>query len=186
MRGFLLLVILFSMPPATAWAGGGSQEAGVCPGFAEGPVVIMRDGCFTGVAHFTDAGSLSIRNDGTAQHSYTAVGGSFDTGLLSPGQTAILTGIGPGIYQVYCTLHASPAGDGMAGVLVVGDSTGAEPAAEQSSTGRPTMVRSSVVVAVIGALGGWILAASGIGRRRANRIASSAREPGRWGGNRGR
>lgn len=171
MLKLLFLALLFAAtPPAALAGGGGRSEAGVCPGFAEGSVVVMRDGCFTGVAHFVDSGSLTVRNDGRVPHTYTAVDGSFDTGILNSGQSAEIAGIGSGVYRVYCTLHATPTGDGMAGVLVVGAPAGAEAALagspEPPTTANPGAARagSGVVIAVLGAAAGWLLANRRAGR----------------------
>lgn len=121
--GFLMAAVAAMLAvPAIASAGGGGQQAGACPGFAEGAAISMLDGCFDGVAHFAPAGgTLTIENVGAAPHSYTAVDGSFDTGVLDGGQSAELSGVAPGVYRVFCTLHGTRSGEGMAGALIVGD-----------------------------------------------------------------
>lgn len=174
---FLALVLMFTAAPATALAGGGgTTDAGTCPGFAEGSIVSMRDGCFTGVAHFAPNDTLTIRNDGLAPHTYTAVDGSFDTGVLASGETVELTGLATGVYRVYCTLHATPKGDGMTGVLVIGVPT--EPGSAQievfegSIPGAETAGLSGESVGVIGlavaagAGAGWFVAGNRFTRRR--------------------
>ncbi len=124
MRRAGLLALVAAMlvaAPSVALAGGGGQQAGACPGFAEGARISMLDGCFDGVAHFAPAGeTLTIVNTGHAQHNYVAVDGSFDTGWIQPGQQRELRDVAPGVYRVFCTLHGSSTGQGMAGVLVVG------------------------------------------------------------------
>ncbi len=134
--GLLAVVVAVVVAvPAVALAGGGMRQAGACPGFAEGAEVSMLDGCFDGVAHFAAAGAaLTIVNDGAAPHTYTAVDGSFDTGTMEAGEEFTLDGIAPGVYRVYCTLHGTASGNGMAGVLVVGDPSpsGAAPIAAPS------------------------------------------------------
>jgi hypothetical protein len=70
-----------------------------------------------------------VRNDGELPHTYTAVDGSFDTGLLQPGQSAEIRVGDAGVFGAYCTLHGSSAGGGMAGALVVGDPAAASAAA---------------------------------------------------------
>lgn len=104
--------------PAAVQAGGGGNSA-YCRGFTEGAAVSMVDSCFDGVAHFAAGPDLAVRNDGQAPHSFTAVDGSFDTGLLQAGEAMDLQ-VEPGIYRVFCTLHGNRSGEGMAGVLVVG------------------------------------------------------------------
>ena len=107
--------------PRAALAGGGGG-GGLCAGFASGDTLIMRDSCFEGTAHFASpGGTLVVSNEGSAPHSFTAVDGSFDTGLLQPGQTARIPLEADGISRAYCTLHGTADGHGMAGVLVVGN-----------------------------------------------------------------
>lgn len=109
---------------AMAGGGGGGGGGGRCSGFTSGETLVMLDSCFNGVAHFVAAGgTLTVRNDGQAPHSYTAVDGSFDTGLLSPGETTEVPVGKNGLLPVYCTLHGTRDGHGMAGLLVVGDPT---------------------------------------------------------------
>jgi plastocyanin len=117
----LLTVGLILLLPGVVLAGGGGGGA-ICAGFATDSTVVMRDNCFEGTAHFAEAGTtITIRNEGHLPHSFTAVDGSFDTGLLDGGQRAEIELEGAAIVQVYCTLHGTAQGSGMAGILVVGD-----------------------------------------------------------------
>jgi hypothetical protein len=121
MLAVLVLVIAF---PGVALAGGGEVDLSGCAGYGEGNTISMRDSCFAGTAHFVPSDTLvAVRNDGAMAHSLTAVDGAFDTGLVDPGQSAQLTFDEPGIYRVFCSLHGTAAGEGMAGVVVVGDAT---------------------------------------------------------------
>ncbi len=114
-----LVGLLFAAAPAAAGGGGGG---GPCGGFGSGTKMVMYDNCFDKVAFSAQPGSeLLVINEGGQSHSYTAVDGSFDTGLLRPGQTAHIKLGSTGIVQVYCTLHGTASGDGMAGVVVIGD-----------------------------------------------------------------
>ena len=114
------VLVLFSSPAMAG--GGGVRGGGPCSAFAEGDTVSMLDFCFDGTAHFAPAGvPLTVTNEGGAPHDYTAVDGSFATSLLEGGQATTIEGLEPGIYRVYCTLHGTSTGNGMAGVLVVGD-----------------------------------------------------------------
>lgn len=165
MKKALFLVAALLLVPGVAAAGGGMHEAGSCPGFAEGDTVVMRDGCFSGVAQFADSGDVTIVNEGYAPHSYTAVDGAFDTGLIDPGQTATLTGIDPGVYKVYCTLHADLSGNGMAGVLVVGDGGGAAaatPPIDRPGEATPAEEAGFPLIAGLATLAGG-LALAGVG-----------------------
>ncbi len=126
---FTVLSVL-ALAPTAALAGGGGGGGGPCAGFASGSSLILRDSCFDGIAHFTEAGAtLEVRNDGQYPHSFTAVDGSFDTGLLDIGQSAQIELGAAGIVEVYCVLHGRSTGEGMAGVLVVG-----EPAVQAAAT----------------------------------------------------
>jgi hypothetical protein len=82
----------------------------------------MRDSCFEGTAHFVAAGStVQVVNEGDAPHSLAASDGSFDTGtLLSGEQAEIVIGHG-GVIRIFCRLHGTAEGAGMAGVIVAGE-----------------------------------------------------------------
>jgi hypothetical protein len=103
--------------------------------------VVLRDNCFDKVAFSVQPGAdLLVVNEGGQSHSYTAVDGSFNTGLLKPGQTAHITLGSAGIVQVYCTLHGTASGEGMAGVVLVGD-----PAlASAASGGMPAEAKGAI------------------------------------------
>lgn len=116
----MLAIIVLIVLPAGAAAGGGGGGLGACAGFASGDTVTMRDNCFEGTAHFAGGDTITILNEGQMDHTYTAVDGAFDTGALRSGETADIDAE-PGIHRVYCTLHSTPDGEGMAGVLIVGD-----------------------------------------------------------------
>ncbi len=121
MRRLLMAATLILLVPVPALAGGGGHVA-QCPGFDSGTSVSMFDSCFSGTAHFAPSETtITIRNDGALPHSYTAVDGSFDTGELQAGETSEVTVDEPGVYEVFCTLHGTADGGGMAGVLLVGE-----------------------------------------------------------------
>jgi hypothetical protein len=103
---------------------GGVGFTSLCPGFTEGTTISMLDSCFSGTAHFAPTGSpLVVSNDGELPHTLTAVDGSFTSDELQPGETFEITFDEPGVFEVFCTLHGTAAGEGMAGVLVVGEAT---------------------------------------------------------------
>lgn len=82
----------------------------------------MLDSCFEGTAHFAPAGeTITVVNDGALPHTFTAVDGSFDTGQLEAGESYEITVEEAGIIEVFCSLHGTADGAGMAGVLVVGE-----------------------------------------------------------------
>ena len=120
-RLFVAFAILM-LTPGVALAGGGGVDPSACPGYAEGTAISMRDSCFVGTAHFAPSGTtITVTNDGGLPHTLTAVNGSFDTGQIAPGSDAQLNVEEPGIYRIFCTLHGTAQGLGMAGVLVVGE-----------------------------------------------------------------
>ncbi len=121
MRRVLLIVTILMGLTGVAYAGGGGHFS-LCPGFSEGSNISMLDSCFSGTAHFAPAGTaIRISNDGQFPHDLTAVDGSFATGLLEGGQSTDLTFDQTGIYKIYCTIHGTASGEGMAGILVVGE-----------------------------------------------------------------
>jgi plastocyanin len=130
--------------PSIAAAGGGGGGGGThCPGFAEGATVEMYDNCFAGTTHFVEPGTeVTVKNAGSLPHSLTAVDGSFDTGTLEAGETTTVALDQAGIVRVYCTLHGSRDGGGMAGTFVVGDG-GAEARAETTVDAEPVSTRSA-------------------------------------------
>ena len=105
---------------APAAAGGGGH--GICDGFTTGNEIVVRDSCFQGAAHFAEAGAtVRVVNQGFATHDVTAVDGTFASGPLEPGATFDLVVDERGAIPYYCTLHGTPQGQGMAGVLIVGN-----------------------------------------------------------------
>ena len=122
MRKLLMVIAVFMLIPGVASAGGGGGEIPQCPGFATGTTVSMLDSCFSGIAHFapTEA-TITISNDGELPHTFTAVDGSFDSGQVQAGESFELVIDEPGVFEVFCKLHGTAQGQGMAGVLVVGE-----------------------------------------------------------------
>ncbi len=144
-RLFLLTAILVvAMVPAVAGAGGGGSIS-LCPAFSSGTTISVLDSCFNGIAHTAPLSeTLTVSNDGEIPHTLTAVDGSFDTGQLAPGQTVTLSFDQAGIYKVFCTLHGSVDGSGMAGLLIVGEPDPAFVAAPID----PEQIKSDVSAAV--------------------------------------
>lgn len=150
MRKLLLVVALLVMVPATtAVGGGGGGSISACPAVATGTAVSMLDSCFSGIAHFAPSGtSITISNDGLLPHTYTAVDGSFDTGQMQPGETFDLELAESAIIQVFCTLHGTADGAGMAGVLLVGDAeVGAVAATDVSAVKRAVAEENEILKA---------------------------------------
>lgn len=91
----------------------------------------MYDNFFTrDVLRIPAGGTVEFVNEGKSPHNATAVDGDWATPeLVESGQRAAITVDEPGVYDFYCTLHATPGGGGMNATLVVGDVT-YTPAAE--------------------------------------------------------
>lgn len=160
MRRVFLLTAILVMIPAVAGAGGGGSIS-LCPAYSSGTTISVLDSCFNGIAHTAPLGeTLTVSNDGEIPHTLTAVDGSFDTGQLQPGQTATLSFDEAGIYKVFCTLHGSVDGSGMAGLLIVGEPGPAFVAAPID----PQQIKSDVTAAV--ADGNQSLAATVAGHER--------------------
>lgn len=123
MRRVIVATVVFFLVPGVALAGGAGWTS-ICPGFSGGTTVSMLDSCYTGTAHFAPAGmALTISNDGELPHTFTATDGTFDSGVVEPGEIYRLTIDEPGVVKVFCTLHGTADGSGMAGVLIVGEPT---------------------------------------------------------------
>jgi hypothetical protein len=122
MRRLLMVVALVLLFPGVAYAGGGGGDISQCPGFGNGSTVSMHDSCFAGIAHFAPTdNTITVSNDGGLPHTFTAVDGSFDSGTVQPGGIYEFSVGEPGIYEVFCSLHGTASGEGMAGVLIVGE-----------------------------------------------------------------
>lgn len=141
-------IALAAIGPAGAVAGGGGGGGGgPCRAYTpESRVdrVVLRDFCFDPVTAPVAGGTeLTVVNAGDQPHTLTAADGSFDTGVIEPGGTVTVTVDGDGLTPVYCTLHATRAGSGMAGTLVASAGS-VQPAADQPAgsaaatlTGQP-------------------------------------------------
>lgn len=161
----ILLAALSTLAAAPALAGGGGGQ--VCTPRVEAPEVILRDNCLEGIAHTLPAGAdLRVRNDGTVAHNYVAVDGTFDSGLLQPGEETTFA-VPAGIHDVYCTLHGTADGQGMAGTLVVAASGGAIAGEAMTAGGAPAPDRAAHPVSwwALG-LAGLALAGSGLALRK--------------------
>lgn len=156
--------------PASAGGGGGH---GVCPAFSAGEMagIELRDSCMAPVSATAEAGgTVTVTNVGAVDHTYTAVDGSFDTGVIQPGGSVTLelpdtTGTLP----VYCTLHSDRSGNGMAGTLSL-EVLSTEPV---SAAGSGGLASSGLALA-----GGFVLGSATIAaaRRRDDRRRPGAVE----------
>jgi plastocyanin len=65
--------------------------------------------------------TVTWTNSGNLPHTVTAENGSFDSGILSNGDTFAFTFNTVGRFDYYCILHGAHGGEGMAGVIIVID-----------------------------------------------------------------
>ena len=86
----------------------------------DAPTVSVQDEVFVPPqVEFVAGGTLTWTHDGAEQHTITADDGSFDSGIINPGDTFAFTFLAPGTYPYYCQIHGAPGGIGMAGTVVV-------------------------------------------------------------------
>lgn len=163
--------------PTTAAAGGGGGGGTICPGFAQGSELLALDSCFSGTAHLVDADTqeMTVRNSGRMPHTVTAINGSFDL-YLGAGETATLVLPDGAVTPIYCTLHGTRDGRGMAGAIVrlpageVAESLAAQPIAAQpivdtdDSTGSAATIFTAALLAVVLT---FLVGLGVVGRRRA-------------------
>lgn len=161
------------MVPVVAVAGGGGS---MCAGFARGGTIDMRDNCFSATALFASPGQqITVHNDGGMEHSYTAVDGTFDTGILVPGESTTITSPDDGLVRVYCTVHSSRDGEGMAGVLIVDEADIGDAQLTSTTAATPSVtanVRSAVWPAAAAAVLGSAALAVGLRANRRLTVAS--------------
>lgn len=132
--GMPLALLTVALAAGPAAAGGGGISETVCNGFAEGAEVVLRDSCFEGVGHVAPTGTVTVTNEGQLPHTLTAVDGAFDTGVLQPGETATVELDAAGAFPIYCTLHGTTTGTGMAGLLSVSAASAGSAGAATAST----------------------------------------------------
>src|ERR1700730_9123933 len=86
----------------------------------DAPSVSVQDNLFVPKqAEIVAGDSLIWSHDGAVQHTITADDGSFDSGIINPGDTFAFTFDASGTYPYYCQIHGAPGGIGMAGMGVV-------------------------------------------------------------------
>ena len=165
LTGLLVGALLLLAAPALAGGGGGVSQ---CRATSSGPEMTMLDSCFEGIAHEVEAGTtLTVTNRGHLPHSVTAADGSFDSGTLGPGETFEVTVDESGNVPIYCTLHGTKDGQGMAGVLMVGGASDAELASSSSSSaGGPGSAAGVAVAGLIGLAIGMVVERRRAGRNR--------------------
>lgn len=135
---------LSAAAPALAGRGGGG--GGLCDGFSSGDHLRMHDSCFAGTAQLVDPDTrtLTVTNDGMMPHTVTATDDSFDL-YVPAGESATLELPDAAVIRVYCTLHGTETGSGMAGVIVRdGGASAGVTTGDETSTGEETAAPPAV------------------------------------------
>lgn len=94
-----------------------------------GTMVVMYDNQYNGPVTRVPVGArITFMNEGGNPHNATAIDGSWKSGDVAPrtggtGQGGDVVFAKPGVYHYYCTYHGTRDGKGMAGTIVVGDTT---------------------------------------------------------------
>jgi plastocyanin len=105
-----VLAVALSALPAVATAQGDAVPAGI----AEGSATDINSWNFA--AQVPVGGTITWTNMGSQAHTVTAGDGSFDSGLVNPGDSATIEFDTPGIYAYQCSPHPW-----MKGTVVVSD-----------------------------------------------------------------
>jgi plastocyanin len=170
--GVLSLAGLVVLAAATAAAAGGGGHGGAsCRAFGEAVTIVMRDNCFDAIAPTVAPGmTVTVTNAGDLPHTITAVDGSFDSGIVEPGGSFRLdVGDEEGMVPVYCTLHGSADGSGMAGLVRVSAAADADDGLAATSAGGLGAAPGWLVAGLVGAAAGVTLG------RRTRRSAAVTR-----------
>jgi plastocyanin len=102
---------------------------GCGPKAGTGTMVVMYDNQYNAPVTKIPTGTrITFMNEGGNLHNATAVDGAWKSGDVpartgGTGQGGDVVFDKPGIYHYYCTYHGTKDGNGMAGVIVVGDTT---------------------------------------------------------------
>lgn len=122
-----LLVFLLALALALAACGGGDDGGGTSVEGADVTVEMFDNRYRYTEIHVPVGGSVTFLGSGRNPHNAMAVDGSWSTedvfGSLEmlEGDEAVITFDDAGRYQFFCTFHGNAEGDGMAGVLIVGN-----------------------------------------------------------------
>jgi plastocyanin len=84
-------------------------------------VTMQRDSFDPTSVHIAPGQTVVWVNPSPLQHTVTADDGSFDSDLIDPDGTFMLSFDVPGTYQYFCQLHGGAGLDGMAATIVVDD-----------------------------------------------------------------
>jgi plastocyanin len=116
MRAVLTVAIAIAAFVA-ACGGGSANPSDLCPTPTSGTTVDMKDFEFAPLClEVAEGATITVANSGTAPHTYTIASIDVNIDLGGGGsETADLSGVAPGTYEVICTYHPQ-----MVGGLLVG------------------------------------------------------------------
>ncbi|HEX2089792.1 MAG TPA: right-handed parallel beta-helix repeat-containing protein [Actinomycetota bacterium] len=98
--------------------------------------VVSGDNFFDPEAVHVGVGTRIVwPNVGQTSHTVTATDGTFESGDLRPGQEFARTFDRAGAYRYFCRYHGTAGGQGMAGVILVGNARLQSPSGHQSGRG---------------------------------------------------
>ncbi len=98
-------------PGATSTAPVASGASGTAGTAAAGEnVITIASFAFSGVTEVPAGTVLTVVNDDSTAHTFTADDGSFDSGAIDPGGSAEITLDAPGTYTYACGFHGSMTG----------------------------------------------------------------------------
>ncbi|HYM50010.1 MAG TPA: cupredoxin domain-containing protein [Candidatus Limnocylindrales bacterium] len=102
--------------PAAASASASASAAPAASPVAAAPLITAVNFSFQPQTLAVPVGTaVTFRNDDGATHTFTANGGAFDSGRVSPGQTFTHTFASAGAFAFHCAIHPS-----MTGTIAVG------------------------------------------------------------------
>ena len=124
-----VLALVVFVPPAVAQDGGveavpvqDARSVGIGDNFFDPPDAAVEPGT-----------TITWTNNGARPHTVTADDGSFDSGVLNPGDSYTVAFDGQGTVTYHCTIHPE-----MRGSVTVGGGGGSAPAEQPASESMPS------------------------------------------------
>jgi len=121
--------------------------AAVSPAYADADVSMLEPDADEAMSWVFEPLQVSIQagqaitwtNTGAVGHTATAAGGTFDTGLLAPGESKTVALAAPGTYEYLCTPHPW-----MKGTIIVAAAGAAQPTTQPLATTQPVPTVAAV------------------------------------------
>ena len=95
---------------ATATADPTATAEPTAPAAAGDDTITISGFAFSGVTEVPVGTTVIVTNDDTANHTWTATDGSFDSGSLAPGDTFEFTFTEAGTFEYVCNFHPAMTG----------------------------------------------------------------------------